>query len=55
MLNLDYMSKMTLLVAMDTDKNITYESTAWIEIKEIMLKQFLPDEYKRLQIVKAKI
>lgn len=58
-LNSDYMARATMLVAIDDDENSGFSqignNTAWIDIKELMLKHFLPDECKKLQEIKEKI
>lgn len=58
-LNSDYMARATMLVAMDDDEvtnmNPLGNNTAWIDIKEIMLKHFSPEECIKLQVIKEKI
>ena len=53
------MSRSTMLVAIDDDE-MTYSSqmstnSAWIDIKELMLRHFLPEEGLRLLGLRAKI
>jgi hypothetical protein len=58
MLNNDFMSKMTMVVAMDNDKGITSgqgNQAVWVEVKTLMLKHFLPEDYMKLQHIKVKI
>ncbi len=55
------MSRSTMLVAMDDDEagnfgiNPLANNSAWIDIKEVMLKYFLPEECQRLRDIKWKI
>ena len=60
-LSSDYMSRSTMLVAVDDDEvgqfgtNSMANNSAWIDIKEVMLKYFLPEECQRLRDIKNKI
>jgi hypothetical protein len=52
------MSKATMFVAIDDTESPTIESiisAPWVEIKELMMKHFLPDEFKRIVEVKEKL
>lgn len=46
-LNHDYLAKATIFNATYVNKN-----EAWIEIKQILLKHFLPDNYQKLAMIK---
>jgi len=83
-LSRDYMSKLTLSVAMDSDSGILHSDTsflpnfqrvsssknlrakssaksnaksngAWIEVKELMLKHFLPEDFSKIQHTRDRI
>ena len=55
------MSRATMLVAIDDDEmgqsglNPLSNNSAWIDIKEVMLYYFLPEECQRLRDIKMKI
>ncbi len=52
------MSKATMFIAMNNDAEIIkgeVQNAPWIEIKEMMLQYFLPDEYAKLFDVKKKL
>jgi hypothetical protein len=55
------MARSTILVAIDDDETPSSQNaqtglnSAWIDIKEIMLKHFLPEECQKLRSVKEKI
>lgn len=52
------MSKATIFVAMDdvdVIQSSNYISAPWIEIKELMLKNFLPYEFKKILKTKEKL
>ena len=62
MLNSDYKSRATMLVAIDDDEHpnggpftVLSQNSAWIDIKEVMLKHFLPEDCKKLKEIRAKI
>lgn len=46
-LNSDYLTKATIFNATFVNKN-----EAWIEIKQILLKHFLPDNYQKIIMIK---
>jgi hypothetical protein len=46
----EFLSKATVINASHVNKN-----EAWIEIKEVLLKHFLPENYSKLRVVKEQI
>jgi uncharacterized protein (UPF0335 family) len=53
------MARATMLVAIDDDElanvGVLANNTAWIDIKEVMLKHFAPEECAKLQEIKERI
>jgi hypothetical protein len=52
------MARTTMFVAVDSDTEIINGSNiqaAWIEVKELMLKHFIPEEHKKMLNLKDKI
>lgn len=51
----EYKARATMLVVSDEDEGVGAQNDIWIEIKEIMLKHFLPEDGKRLREVRDKV
>lgn len=53
-LNMQYEAKATIVMAMDSETDVLLKTanTSWIDIKEILLKHFMVEEYQELQSVK---
>jgi hypothetical protein len=52
------MARATLLVSIDDDEAPVHPlstNSSWVDIKELMLKHFLPEECKKLKDVKERI
>ena len=52
------MARATLLVSLDDDEAPAHPlstNSSWVDIKELMLKHFLPEECKKLKDVKERI
>ena len=57
-LNKEYLSKVSAFVAMNNDTEIIrgdIVGAPWVEIKELMLKHFLPEDHKKLMIIRSKL
>ena len=55
-LNSEYKARAVMLSAMDDDEGLMVaQGAAWIDIKQVMLKHFLPEECVRLKAIRAKV
>mmetsp|Transcript_23297 Transcript_23297/g.22889 ORF Transcript_23297/g.22889 Transcript_23297/m.22889 type:complete len:417 (+) Transcript_23297:1724-2974(+) len=63
LLGQDYMSKLTPSVVMNSDNDLILSRDqpdrkvegGWLEVKEVMLKHFLPEEYQKIQETRERI